>query len=118
MSRLRVLWGFLDRVGWLIAIVFVAVALKTLHDQGNELHANVRTQLVNRATNVESWCGGINETRDYDRLFVKRVSHGLAVYGLPDLPCATLVQKTLESGRHAMALTAKNHPLVWEVLHP
>lgn len=118
MSRLRALWAMLDRVGWVVAIVFVAVALIELHHQGQQITDGARNQLLNRATNVEAWCSGINGGRDYDRAFVARVTRGHVAYSLGDLPCEALIAKTIASANHGATVTEQAHPLTWKVVHP
>lgn len=84
------------------------------------LTTDENTQILNRATNVEAWCDGINDGRSYDRVFVAHVSHGQIVYSLEGLPCQELVTKTLESrnGQQQPAITLQSHPLTYLALHP
>lgn len=106
----RKLWRTVDALGPLIAIgLFVVVLLI--------VKAEAHRQLLNRATNVEAWCGGINGSRDYNRRFVREVTHGRIAYTLTDLPCEELIRKTLESPKHRGPITARDHPLVYRVLH-
>lgn len=60
MSKARWVWTFLDRFGWVIAIIFIALGFRTLHNQGQTLHGQVKaiaslqgqlnTQVQNEAT--------------------------------------------------------------------
>lgn len=104
------------------AALFLVIALAGLGYLGSELKSvqsqlatSSRTQLLNRATNVEHWCGGINEGRDYDRHFVEGFH---LKYTLKDLPCAQFIAKTLESARHPTPVTRKSNPQTYSVLHP
>lgn len=117
---LAVVAGFIDRY---IAI-FVVLGMLSISGLGLEvLHlveeqkAGIQSQLVNRATNVEAWCNGINGGRDYNRVFVKHVTDGRVQYTLADLPCEELIRKTLESPKHKHPVTAAEHPLTYRVLH-
>ncbi|HTZ63479.1 MAG TPA: hypothetical protein VMB51_05190 [Solirubrobacteraceae bacterium] len=57
MSRLRACWNLLDRVGWVIALIFVAVAFAKLH---NDEHAHNRearhTAIVQKAGEPTGVC--------------------------------------------------------------
>jgi Sec-independent protein translocase protein TatA len=43
MSRARRVWDFLDRFGWIIAIIFVLIGFRTLHNQGQTIGRQVKT---------------------------------------------------------------------------
>lgn len=70
-----------------------------LRAEQRELRNLVSSQVRNRAANVATWCDAINQSRDYDRHFVARVTRGHVRYGLSDLPCRRLRLKTLKSAR-------------------
>jgi hypothetical protein len=132
----RRVWNFLDRIGWVVAIGFVAIGFNTLHSQGsslrtlvNERHtasvernnenaAHALNASVNRAVNVESWCSGINAINDYDRLIIRRTTSGALTYTLPDLPCEEIIQDTLQSATERAVVTHETHRLVYEALSP
>lgn len=103
------------------AALFVVLGLTGLfvagyfiYDLESKNSASQHTQLLNRAANVEKWCGAINKGRDYDRGFVGKFH---LAYGLPDLPCKALIEKTLASGRRQTDITLASNPTVFEVLH-
>lgn len=116
VSKRQVIQGLLI----LVAIAVVVRGELRLSSQGNRLtqqiQSEARNQLVNRAANVESWCGGIDASRDYNRAFVHRVTRGQIAYTLTDLPCEALIRKTLESPKRKTPLTAKDHPVTFRLL--
>jgi hypothetical protein len=112
--------GFIDRhvavfvVIGMVSLGWLGLEVKHLvHEQG----AGLQSQLVNRATNVESWCGGINEGTDYNRRFVEKVTGGRVAYTLSDKDCEALIRHTLESPKRHGPITAKSNPLTYRVLH-
>lgn len=102
------------------AAVFIVAGLVGLGGVGlwnlsiaQEVRSNAQNQLVNRATNVETWCvGGINEGRQYDRRFVESFH---AHYTLSDKDCAALIRKTLESPKRKAVLTRAGNPLTYRI---
>lgn len=116
VSKRQVVQGLLIAV----AIAVVVRGEVRLSSQGNRLTQQIQTearnQLVNRAVNVESWCGGINGSRDYNRGFVHTVTHGQVAYTLTDLPCEDLIRKTLESPKHKGPITEADHPMTFRLL--
>lgn len=61
--------------------------------------AGLLGQTANRAANVLTWCNAINRESEYNRIFVREVTHGTVIYSLPDLPCKALAAKTTRSAR-------------------
>jgi hypothetical protein len=72
---------------------------------------------LNLAVNVERTCTGINATRDYDRLFVRKVSAGHVLYTLPDSDCVGAVEEALNAPARYPVITQMSNPVLWYVLH-
>jgi hypothetical protein len=108
-----------------LATLLVVIGLAGLFYLGSELKSltdhvasGSHAQLINRATNVETWCSAINQGRDYNRAYINSFSHvrGGHPYTLRDLDCRTLIAKTIASP-HGSTLTPTSHPLTYELLH-
>lgn len=82
--------GIIVLAGMLVLTGLVVVVFKLVEDQ----KTNSRSQLRNRVANVETWCGAINESRDYERTLVKTATQGSVTFTLPDLPCSQLERET------------------------
>ena len=61
------------------------------------LVASQRSQLANRAGNVKTWCGAINQGRNYAR-YLRKTTHQ-APYRLADLDCPALEMQTVQSAK-------------------
>lgn len=114
-------------LGGCFVILLLAIAANTwigLNGKGKSetalraVASGAHNQLVNRATNVEAWCEGINAGRRYDRRFVRQVTGAAVIYALGDLDCAELIRVTLKSPQKKSAVTEASNPLVYRTLHP
>jgi hypothetical protein len=90
----------------LVVILFLSNIFTVVKVLGTASDANAtartlavsqRNQLANRTANVATWCGAINEGRDYAR--VLRAQSHQTPYLLPDLDCHALEMGTLQSAR-------------------
>ena len=70
-----------------------ASANRTAH----ALAISQRNQLANRTANVGTWCGAINQSRNYAR-YLRKTTHQ-APYRLADLDCPALEMQTVQSAK-------------------
>lgn len=71
---------------------------------------------INRAINVETWCGAINDILANERVILETADPALTGLVSRSLDCEHIVQVTLQSGTHKPHITQKGNPLVFRAL--
>lgn len=71
---------------------------------------------INRAINVETWCGELNAILTTDRRLIRLAAPNLVTFALPPLDCLHIIRETLQSGAHKPHVTPTNYPLVYQAL--